>query len=172
MRAAAFQSERRTAAASCSITPRIATRSSSPNAMMRILTAIRADLLLPPRSLVDLVVVNLAFFASRRHRHPYAFAGVGAACGTVPTLFIGVDHVAQFAMDHSDAGDQRTDIAVNIDPELHHIGVPVAPVGGGRQLREVHSDVQVGGGMAVIQEPLTRALRIPILCNIEERHVE
>ena len=82
------------------------------------------------RSLVDLEIMDLAFLAPRRHRHAYAFAGVGAAGGTVPAFFIGVDHVAQFAMDHSDAGDQRTDIAVNIDPELHHVGVPVAPVGG------------------------------------------
>src|SRR5881397_2777677 len=128
--------------------------------------------LLPPGPLVDLVIMDLAFLAPRCHRHAYAFAGVGAAGGTVPTFFIGIDYVAQFAMDHSDAGDQRTDIAVNIDPELHHVGVPVAPVGGGRQLREVHSDVQVGGGMAVIQEALARALRIAILRNIEERHVE
>src|SRR6266705_6153435 len=88
--------------------------------------------LLPPGPLVDLVIMDLAFLAPRCHRHAYAFAGVGAAGGTVPTFFIGIDHVAQFAMDHPDAGDQRTDIAVNIDPELHHVGVPVAPVGGGR----------------------------------------
>src|SRR5712691_2127699 len=61
--------------------------------------------------------MDLAFLAPRCHRHAYAFAGVGAASGTVPTFFIGIDHVAQFAMDHPDAGDQRTDIAVNIDPE-------------------------------------------------------
>src|SRR5712691_4296879 len=128
--------------------------------------------LLPAGPLVDLVIMDLAFLAPRCHRHAYAFASAGAAGGTVPTFFIGIDHVAQFAMDHPDAGDQRTDIAVNIDPELHHVGVPVAPVGGGRQLREVHSDVQVGGGMAVIQEALARALRIAILRNIEERHVE
>src|ERR1700682_941066 len=74
--------------------------------------------LLPPGPLVDLIIVDLAFLAPRCHRHAYALAGVGAASGTVPTFFIGIDHVAQFAMDHSDAGNQRTDIAVNIDPEL------------------------------------------------------
>src|SRR5262249_55188489 len=102
----------------------------------------------------------------------YAFAGVGAAGGTVPTFFVGIDHVAHLAMDHADAGNQRTDTAINIDPELHHVGVPVAPIGGGRQLREVHSEVQVGGSMAVIQEALTCALRVTILRNVEERHVE
>src|SRR5437667_1351827 len=128
--------------------------------------------LLPPGPLVDLVIMDLAFLAPRCHRHAYAFATVGAAGRTVPTFFIGIDHVAQFAVDHSDAGDQRTDIAVNSHPELHHVGVPMAPVGGWRQLREVHSEVQVGGGMAVIEEALSRALRIAILRNIEERHVE
>src|SRR5262252_153715 len=80
--------------------------------------------LLAPGPLVDLVIMDLAFLAPRCHRHAYAFASVGAAGGTVPTFFVGIDHVAQFAMDHSDAGDQRTDIAVNINPELHHVGVP------------------------------------------------
>src|SRR6478672_4934698 len=97
--------------------------------------------LLPAGPLVDLVIVDLAFLAPRRHRHAYAFAGVGAAGGTVPTLFIGIDHVAQFATDHSDSGDQRTDTAVDSDPEFHHVGVPMAPVRGWRQPGEVHSDV-------------------------------
>src|SRR6185503_16087214 len=111
----------------------------------------------PAGPLVDLVIVNLAFLAPRRHRHSYAFAGVGAAGGTVPTFFIRIDHVAHFATDDPDAGDQRTHIAVNIDPELHHVGVPVAPVGDRWQLREARSDVQVRGGMAVIEEAFTRA---------------
>src|SRR5215471_10820799 len=128
--------------------------------------------LLPPGPLVDLKVMDLAFLAPRRHRHSYAFAGVGAAGGTVPSLFIGIDHIAQLAVDQSDAGDQRADIAVNIDPELHHVGVPMAPVGDGRQLGEVHSDVQIGGGMTVVEKAITGALRIAILGNIEERHVE
>ena len=55
--------------------------------------------LLPSGPLVDLVIMNLAFLAPRCHRHAYAFAGVGAAGGTVPTFFIGIDHVAQFATD-------------------------------------------------------------------------
>jgi hypothetical protein len=116
--------------------------------------------------------MDLAFFAPRCHRHAYAFAGVGATGGTVPTFFIGIDHVAQFAMDHPDAGDERTDIAVDIHPELHHVGVPVAPIRGRRQLREVHPDIQVRGRMAVIQEALTGARRIAIFRDIEERHVE
>src|SRR6267142_3524369 len=76
--------------------------------------------LLPPGPLVDLVIMDLAFLAPRCHRHAYAFAGVGAAGGTVPTFFIGIDYIAQFATDHPDVGDQRADIAVNVDPELHH----------------------------------------------------
>src|SRR5258706_11918909 len=128
--------------------------------------------LLAAGPLVDLVIMDLAFLAPRCHRHAYAFTGVGAAGGTVPTFFIGIDHVAQFTMDHSDAGNQRTDTAVNSDPEFYHVGVPMAPVRNGRQLREVDSDVQVRGGMPVIQEALARALRIAILRHIEERHVE
>src|SRR5882724_298751 len=65
---------------------------------------------LPPIGpLVDLVIVDLAFLAPRCHRHAYAFAGVRAARGTVPTFFTGIDQVAQFAMDQPGAGDQRTD---------------------------------------------------------------
>src|SRR5713226_6750123 len=133
--------------------------------------SVLADLL-PTGPLVDLIIMDLAFLAPRGHRHAYAFSGASAAGGTVPTFFIGIDHVAQFAMNDSDAGDQRTDIAVHIDPELHHVGMPVAPVGDGRQLSEGRSDVQVGGGMSVIQKALARALRIAILRDIEERHVE
>src|SRR5690242_4777776 len=47
-------------------------------------------LLLSARPLVDLVVMNLAFLAARRHRHADALAGVGAAGGTVPAFFIGI----------------------------------------------------------------------------------
>src|SRR5262249_35830409 len=58
----------------------------------------RSPYLLPAWPLVDLVIVDLAFLAPRRHRHAYALAGVGAAGGTVPAFFIGVDHVSQFAV--------------------------------------------------------------------------
>ena len=122
--------------------------------------------------LIGLVIMDLTFLAPRCHRHAYASARVGAAGGAVPAFFIGVDHVTIFATNHADAGDQRADIAVNIDPELHHVGVPVAPVGGGRQFREVRPDVQIGRGMAVIQEALTRTRRSAILVDIEERLVE
>jgi len=44
--------------------------------------------------------MDLTFLRARRHRHAYAFACVGAAGGTVPTLLIGVDQVAIFAMDY------------------------------------------------------------------------
>ena len=116
--------------------------------------------------------MNLTFLAPRGHRHAYALTGVGAAGGPVPAFFIRIDQVAQFSMDHPDTGDERADIAVNVDPELHHVGVPVAQVGGGRQFRQVHSDVQVGGGMAVVQEASARARRIAIFRHIEKRHVE
>src|SRR4029079_914649 len=116
--------------------------------------------------------MDLTFLAPRCHRHAYAFAGVGAAGGAVPTFFVGIDHIAQFAVNHTDAGDQGTDVTVNVDPELHHVRVPVTPTGGGRQFREVHPDVQVGGGMAVIQEAPARAGRIAVFRHIEERHVE
>src|SRR4029450_82768 len=105
--------------------------------------------------LVGLEIMDLAFFAPRCHRHAYAFAGVRTTRGAVPAFFVGVDHVAQFAVDDSHAGDQRTDIAVDIHPELHHVGVPVAPVGGGRQFLQGHPDVQVRGGVAVVQKALT-----------------
>ena len=103
-----------------------------------------------PRRLVGLEVMDLAFLRARRHRHAYAFAGVGAAGGTVPTLLIGIDQVAIFAMDYPFTGNQRTDVAVNIEPHFLHILVKMTPTGGGWQLREVIPDVQVGGGMAII----------------------
>jgi hypothetical protein len=43
--------------------------------------------------------MDLAFLAPRCHRHADALP-VLAAGGTVPTFFIGIDHVAQFATDH------------------------------------------------------------------------
>jgi hypothetical protein len=125
-----------------------------------------------PRRLVGLEVMDLPFFRARRHRHAYAFAGVGAAGGTVPTLLIGIDQVAIFAMDYPFTGNQRTDAAVNIEPHFLHILVEMTPTGGGWQLRDVIREVQVGGGMAIIQEAITPTIRRAILVNIEERHVE
>src|SRR3954466_7230276 len=96
-----------------------------------------------PRRLVGLEVMNLTFLRTRRDRHAYAFAGVGAAGGTVPTLLICVDQVAIFAMDYPFTGDQPTDAAVNIEPHFLHNLVEMTPTGGGWQLRDVIRDVQV-----------------------------
>src|SRR5882757_7724483 len=86
--------------------------------------------------LIGLEIVDLPFLAARRYGHAYASAAIWAAGGTVPAFFIGIDQVAIFAMDQAGAGDQCTDIAVNIEPDLLHVLVEMTPAGVGRQLCE------------------------------------
>ena len=53
--------------------------------------------------------MDLTFLAPRCHRHAYAFAGVGAAGGAVPTFLVGIDHIAEFAVNHTDIDRGNTD---------------------------------------------------------------
>ena len=109
------------------------------------------------RRLVGLEIMHLTFLAARGYGHADASAGVGAARRAVPAFFIGVDQIAIFAMHHALAGDQGADIAPHIQPDLLHVLVEMAPACVGWQLGQRRPDVQVGGGVTVIQEALAGA---------------
>src|SRR6202034_182322 len=121
---------------------------------------------------IGLKIVDLAFFAARGYGHAYASASVGATGGSVPALFIGIEQVTVFTVDQADARDQRAHIPVNIEPDFLHVLVEMTPTGGGRQFGQWGPDIQVRGGMPIIQEAGTGAVRRAIFVNIEKRHIE